>query len=92
MKRNRSKSGVIQVIVVAGLSIVFLGILWIVLTLPLSAMLASTVASGLGTEYQSTVLFFQVLITALPLLIGLSVMAWGWVRTVEERETGFSTV
>jgi len=89
---DRSRSGVIQVIVVAGLCIVFLGIFWSVLTLPVSAMLASNIAVGLGTEYQGTVLFLQVLITILPLLIGVSVVAWGWVRTVEERETGFSSV
>ena len=83
---------VIQVIVVAGLTIVFLGLLWIVLTLPVSAMLASQIAIALDSDFQATVLFFQVLIELLPLLIGFSVMAWGWVRTVEERETGVSTV
>jgi len=83
---------VIQVIVVAGLTIVFLGLLWIVLTLPVSAMLASQIAIALDSDFQATVLFFQVLIELLPLLIGFSVIAWGWVRTVEERETGVSTV
>jgi hypothetical protein len=84
---------VIQVIVVAGLTIIFLGFLWIVLTLPVSSMIATGIAKGwFATDMQLTVTFIQILIEALPILIGLCVMAWGWVRTVEERETGISTV
>jgi len=84
---------VIQVIVVAGLTIIFMGLLWIVLTLPVSNMIATGIANNwFASDMQSTITFIQVLIEALPILIGLCVMAWGWVRTVEERETGLSTV
>jgi hypothetical protein len=93
MRVRRANSGVIQVIMVAGFTIVALGILWIILTLPASTLIAKGIAEGwFDTDMVNTVLFFQVLIEALPLLVGFCVIAWGWVRTVEERETGFSTV
>jgi hypothetical protein len=41
---------------------------------------------------QLTVTFIQVFIEAFPLLVALFTIAWGWVRTVEERETGYSHV
>jgi len=56
-------------------------------------MIATGIANNwFASDMQSTITFIQVLIEALPILIGLCVMAWGWVRTVEERETGLSTV
>ena len=84
---------VIQVIVVAGLTLLGLSLLWIVLTLPVSSALASVIAQNLfDTDMLLTVQFIQVFIEAFPLLVAVFVMAWGWVRTVEERETGYSHV
>jgi hypothetical protein len=91
--KRRSQAGVIQVIVVAGLTIFVIGLMWIILTLPLSQLIATGLANGwFDADMLLTVTFFNLFIPAFCLIVGLGVTAWGWVRTVEERETGFSTV
>ncbi len=90
MKR-RNDAGVIQIIVVAGITIVVLGLFWLAATAPVSSLTALYQGQALDADIMGTVLFIQVFISVLPLLIGLGVIAWGWVRTVEERETGFSS-
>lgn len=90
--RNRNQSGVIQIIIVAGISIVIFGLFWIAATAPVSSIIAQGIASAwFDSDMLGTVLFIQVFILLSPLLFGLSVTAWGWVKTVEERETGFSS-
>ena len=87
----KSKRGVIQIIVAAGITIVIAGFFWIAATAPVSSLTAMFLGLPLDSDIMGTVFFFDVLIKVLPLLIGLSVTAWGWVKTVEERETGFSS-
>lgn len=87
----RSKSGVIQIIVAAGITIVIASFFWLAATAPVSSLTALYQGQTLDADIMGTVLFIQTFISVLPLLIGLSVMAWGWVKTVEERETGFSS-
>jgi hypothetical protein len=45
----------------------------------------------LESDIASVVTFIRIFISVLPLLAGFGVIAWGWVKTVEERETGFSS-
>jgi hypothetical protein len=91
--RNRSKSGVIQIMVAAGITIVILGLFWLVATAPVSSIIAlyDKGAITVESDITGTVVFIRIFISVLPLLIGLGVTAWGWVKTVEERETGFSS-
>jgi len=90
MKR-RNDAGVIQIIVVAGITIVVVGLFWVAATAPVSSLTALYQGQALDSDIMGTVLFIQTFISVLPLLIGLGVIAWGWVKTVEERETGFSS-
>jgi uncharacterized membrane protein len=84
---------VIQIIVVAGISIVIFGFFWLVCTAPVSDIIRLYDSwTGIDADIVSTVTFIRIFISVLPLLFGFSVMAWGWVKTVEERETGFSTI
>jgi hypothetical protein len=70
-----------------------MSLLWVVLTLPLSQVIATGISNlWFDGDMTSTVTFFQVLIQVFPLLVAFSILAWGWVKTVEERETGVSTV
>ena len=89
--RNRRKSGVIQIIVVAGITIVIIGLFWLAATAPVSSIIALYEGQTLESDIASVVTFIRIFISVLPLLVGLGVIAWGWVRTVEERETGFSS-
>ena len=88
---NRNNSGVIQIIVAAGITIVIVGLFWIAATAPVSSLTALLLGQTLDSDLMGTVFFIDVFIKVLPLLIGLSVTAWGWVKTVEEREYGFSS-
>jgi hypothetical protein len=84
---------VIQVIIVAGITIVVIGLFWLAATAPVSSIIALYEGqSGLESDIVSTVTFIRIFISVLPLMVGFGVIAWGWVKTVEERETGFSTV
>ena len=91
MKR-RKDAGVIQIIVAAGITIVVCSFFWLVATAPVSSLIQLYEGQALDADIMGTVLFIQVFISVLPLLIGLGVIAWGWVKTVEEREYGFSTI
>ena len=90
--RNRNNSGVIQIIIVAGMTIVIFGLFWLVCTAPVFGILRLYDSpTGIDSDILGTALFIRIFISVSPLLAGLGVMAWGWVRTVEERETGFSS-
>ena len=87
----RNNGGVIQIIMVAGISIVIFGFFWLAATAPVSSLTALYQGQTLDSDIAGTVLFIQTFISVLPLLFGSSVIVWGWVRTVEERETGYSS-
>jgi len=81
---------IMQIIIVAGMCIFGLGFLWIVLTLPVAVSIATLEATGTySTDASSTIYFLKVFPGVLTLFIGLSIMAWGWNKSVEEREFGF---
>ncbi len=78
-----------QIIIVAGISLSCLGFLWVVLTLPVALSIQALENTGaLSTDGSSTIYFLKVFPGVLTILIGLSVMAWGWNKSVEEREFG----
>lgn len=79
-----------QIIVVAGVCVVGIGFLWIVLTLPVAVSIATLESTGTySTDASSTIYFLKVFPGVLTLFIGLSILAWGWNKAVEEREFGF---
>lgn len=80
---------VIQIIVAAGITIAALGLLWIVLTAPISQLIAQNLIQD--SDMLGTVQFLSVFFGIFCLLAGIGVIAWGWVKTVEEREYGFTT-
>lgn len=83
---------IVHIIVVAGLCVVGLSVLWLVLTLPVSAIIQSFTDNGvLSSDAQPTIDFLNLIIAAFGLIAGLSIMAWGFVKSVEEREYGFYT-
>lgn len=87
-----SKVQIIQVIVVAGVCVVALGFMLIILTLPVQVMIeAMTDAGTLSSDASSTVYFYQMGFSIIAVLVGLGIIAWGWIKSVEEREFGFST-
>ncbi len=83
---------IVHIIVVAGLCVVGLSILWLVFTLPVSAIIQKFTEQGvLSSDAQPTVDFLNLIISAFGLIAGLSIMVWGFVKSVEEREYGFYT-
>jgi uncharacterized membrane protein len=81
---------VIQIIVVAGVCVVMLGLVWMVATLPATELLDEmTITYGFSADAAQTVFALRLFISALPLIIGFGVMAWGFVKNVEEREIGY---
>jgi hypothetical protein len=86
----RKNAGVIQIIIVAGITIVLFGLFWMALTAPISQLTALYQGqTSIDSDIMGTVVFIQTFISILPLLCGFGVIAWGWVKTVEEREYGF---
>jgi membrane protease YdiL (CAAX protease family) len=84
---------VIQILIAAGITIVIFGFFWLVATAPVTNLIGLyTDAGGLDADIVGTMTFIDTFIKVLPLLVGLGVIAWGWVRTVEERETGFTSL
>lgn len=82
-----------QVIAVAGVALVIAGLFWIVFTLPVSQTIeAFGGVSGFATDAQGTVTFITIFIGAMPIIAGLIVIAWSYTRTIEERETGISSL
>jgi hypothetical protein len=80
-----------QIIVVAGVCIVLLGLVWMVATLPASSVIEEMqISYGYSSRAALSIYAQQLFISALPLLIGFGVMAWGFLKNVEERETGFA--
>jgi hypothetical protein len=78
-----------QIIVVAGMCVIALGFLWIVLTLPVAVSIANLESSGMiSTDASNTVTFLKIFPAVLTIFIGFSIMAWGWIKAVEEREYG----
>ncbi len=45
-----------------------------------------------AADAQTTVSFMNASITAIPIVVGIVVLAWGIVRAIEERETGVATL
>jgi hypothetical protein len=88
---TEGKAGVIQIIIVAGITIVVFGFFWLVATAPVSSLIQLYEGQTLDADITATMTFIRVFISVLPLLCGVGVMIAGWVRTVEERETGFSS-
>lgn len=90
---KRGNKGVIQIIVTVGLGLIIVGFLWIVFTAPLSSVIEKGIAGlWFDDDILGTVIFLRVMAQVLPLLAGLSFMIYGWVSTVEERETGVSSI
>jgi hypothetical protein len=87
----RKNAGVIQILVAAGITIVVFGFFWLVATAPVSSLIQLYEGQSLDADIVGTMTFINVFISVLPLLVGLGVIAWGWVKTVEERETGFAS-
>ncbi len=79
-----------QIIVVAGVCVVLLGLVWMVATLPASYMIEELqISYGFSASASTTMYGLQLFISALPVLIGFGIMAWGFIKNVEERETGY---
>lgn len=88
---RRCSRGIMPVLVVGGVCLIMAGLFWIVFTLPVS-----TVTDTLGLTYRDdaalTISFIKTFVGAIPILTGIWVVAWGFTRTIEERETGISTL
>jgi uncharacterized membrane protein len=79
-----------QIIVVAGVCIVLLGMVWMVTTLPSSYLIEEMQLNyGYSASAATSVYAQKIFISALPLLIGFGVMAWGFIKNNEEREMGY---
>lgn len=87
---KRNVNGMVQVIMVFFLTLVIGGLFWIVFTYPYSA----TIASGMTfrSDATNTILFFNLMIGGIPIIVGLVGLAWSFTRTIEERETGISSL
>ncbi len=80
----------IQIIVVAGVCVIILGLFWMVATLPSSELIDQMTDSyGFNARAAQTIYALRLFISGLPLIIGFGVMAWGFVKNVEEREVGY---
>lgn len=90
---HSNKRGVVQVVVVGGLCLIIVGLFWIVFTMPTSTIINDLGGtSSFNTDAQPTVTFITVFIGAMPIIAGIITMAWGFTRTIEERETGIATL
>lgn len=90
--RNDSR-GVIQVVVVGAVCLIIVGIFWIVFTMPASAIIDEFGGvSGFASDAQVTVTFIQWAIGGIPIISGILLLAWGFLRTIDERETGVETL
>jgi hypothetical protein len=90
---QKNQKGITQVVVVGGLCLFIVGLFWIVFTLPTSSTITSMGGvSAFASDAQATVTFIDIFIGAMPIIAGIIVMAWGFTRTIEERETGVSSV
>lgn len=82
-----------QVIAVGGIALVIAGLFWIVFTLPASSAIeAFGGVSSFAADAQGTVTFITLFIGAMPIIVGLFIIAWSYTRTIEERETGVSSL
>lgn len=80
-----------QIIVVAGITLFALGFFWLVMTLPALKAIATVENTGvLSDNASSTIYFLKIFPTVILIIAGISVMIWGWNRSVEEREFGIS--
>lgn len=83
--------GIVAVIVVFGLTLVMAGLFWIVFTLPVSTV-TDTLGLPVADDAQATVAFMQLVVKAIPVLVGVVLIGWGYTRTIEERETGYASL
>jgi hypothetical protein len=81
----------IHVYVYAGLTIFMLGIFWVALTMPMAMIISESVIVYSGTA-TTVIKFMTLFIDCLPIFIGLGLIAWGFVKSVEERELGYTTI
>lgn len=81
----------IHVYVVAGLTIVIFGLFWAILTMPAALLIAENSALYTGTA-ATVVSYMMVFLNCLPILVGLGLIIWGYIKSVEAREFGFSTI
>jgi|GEM_PF-5869853 len=81
----------IHVYVYAGITILIIGLLWIGFTLPASSMINENMHLYQGTA-QTIVRYMTTYINVIPVLIGIGLIAWGFVKSVEERELGYTTI
>lgn len=82
-----------QIIVVAGVCIVLLGLVFMVATLPASTIMEEMQDSyGFSSRGSSSLFAQKIFIYALPIILGFGVMAWGFLKNVEERETGYANL
>jgi hypothetical protein len=83
---------IVHIIVGAGIAVIGLSLFWLVLTLPVSAIIEKFTEQGvLSSDAQPTIDYLHLMIGAFGLIAGLSIMVWGFVKSVEEREYGFYT-
>ena len=76
---------------VAGISIIGLSLLWMVLTFPVSSIIQNFEENNvLSSDAQPTIDFLNLMVVAFGLIAGLSIMVWGFIKSVEEREYGFA--
>ncbi len=88
---RNDRRGIVQVLVVGGVCLIIAGLFWIVMTMPVS-----TVTTSLGLTFRddaaNTVSFIDFFIGAMPIAAGVICVGWGFTRTIEERETGISSL
>lgn len=86
---RRSNTGIMHVLVVGGVCLIIAGLFWMIFTYPVS-ILTDTIGLTFRDDAALTVSGIKVFVGAMPILVGIWLLAWGFTRTTQERETGIS--